>query len=288
VANAISYANESGGYLVEVNDEAENKNLFENVLERFAFAPSPNITKWGQYPSYSKAYDEKYSSTEASDGGYGAFVYIGATDSAIEGDWRWMNSNAKVDHSGRRAEWGEGLKGQEPNNGGSIPSQNYLGLALTNWPLGYKDGEGFGNAGSWNDLRGTKKLYFVVEKPLSSKTSETRKSVSDAISSFDEITKPSKFKSKFVDKLTNFNPSKDTLSIDSDSFGVGNSATFEAGKNNKSVKKLANKDFDFLYDQKKGGLYFNENGADIGFGDGGIIAILNGAPDLTSDNLEFL
>ena len=141
MANAISYANESGGYLVEVNDEAENKNLFENILERFAFAPSPNITKWGQYPSYSKAYDEKYSSTEASDGGYGAFVYIGATDSEIEGDWRWMNSNAKVDHSGRRAEWGEGLKGQEPNNGGSIPSQNYLGLGLTNWPLGYKDGE---------------------------------------------------------------------------------------------------------------------------------------------------
>ena len=154
--------------------------------------------------------------------------------------------------------------------------------------LGLQRWRGLGNAGSWNDLRGTKKLYFVVEKPLSSKISETKKSVSDAISSFDEITKPSKFKSKFIDKLTNFNPSKDTLSIDSDSFGVGYSATFEAGKNSKSVKKLANKDFDFLYDQKKGGLYFNENGADIGFGDGGIIAILNGAPDLTSDNLEFL
>ena len=36
------------------------------------------------------------------------------------------------------------------------------------------------------------------------------------------------------------------------------------------------------------GLYFNENGSDKGFGDGGIIAILKGAPELTSDNLEFV
>ena len=35
------------------------------------------------------------------------------------------------------------------------------------------------------------------------------------------------------------------------------------------------------------GLYFNENGKK-GFGDGGIIAILKGAPDLTGSNLEFI
>ena len=44
---------------------------------------------------------------------------------------------------------------------------------------------------------------------------------------------------------------------------------------------------DFLYDYKKGGLYFNENGADKGFGDGGIIDILKDAPDLTINNLDF-
>lgn len=99
---------------------------------------------------------------------------------------------------------------------------------------------------------------------------------------------PSKYKSKTADKITNFNPSVDTLEIDTDSFGIDNSATFAAGKNKKEVKKkLAKQDFDFLYDQKKGGLYFNENGADKGFGDGGIVAILKGAPDLTSGNLEF-
>ena len=65
--------------------------------------------------------------------------------------------------------------------------------------------------------------------------------------------------------------------------------TFAVGKNKKAVmKKLAKQDFDFLYDEKKSGLYFNENGADKGFGDGGIIAILKGAPDLNSSDFEFI
>ena len=103
------------------------------------------------------------------------------------------------------------------------------------------------------------------------------------------ITYPTKFNKKTADKITNFNPSTDTLEIDTDSFGIDSSATFASGKNKKTVKKkLAKQDFDFLYDEKKGGLYFNENGSDKGFGDGGIIAILKGAPDLTSDNLEFI
>ena len=108
-------------------------------------------------------------------------------------------------------------------------------------------------------------------------------------SDFKAISLPSNFNKKSADKITNFNPSTDSLEIDTDSFGIGSSATFASGKNKKEVKKvLAKQDFDFLYDQKKGGLYFNENGADKGFGEGGIIAILKGAPDLTSDNLEFL
>ena len=103
------------------------------------------------------------------------------------------------------------------------------------------------------------------------------------------IKMPAKFNKRSADKITNFNPSTDTLEIDADSYGIDSSATFAAGKNKKSVKKkLAKQDFDFLYDEKKGGLYFNENGSEKGFGDGGIIAVLKGAPDLTSGNLEFI
>ena len=54
------------------------------------------------------------------------------------------------------------------------------------------------------------------------------------------------------------------------------------------MKNLAKQDVDFLYDQKNGGLYYNENSVENGFGDGGIIAILKGAPDLTASNLEFI
>ena len=112
---------------------------------------------------------------------------------------------------------------------------------------------------------------------------------SENITDNEAIFSPNKFNKKSADKITNFNPSTDTLEIDTDSFGIGSSATVAAGKNKKAVKKkLAKQDFDFLYDEKKGGLYFNENGADKGFGDGGIIATLKGAPDLTSGNLEFI
>ena len=119
----------------------------------------------------------------------------------------------------------------------------------------------------------------------SSGTSESASSGDESI----EISKPSKFNKKSADKITNFNPSTDTLEIDTDSLGIDSSATFASGKNKKAVKKkLAKQNFDFLYHERKGGLYFNENGAERGFGDGGIIAILRGAPELTSDNLEFI
>ena len=100
---------------------------------------------------------------------------------------------------------------------------------------------------------------------------------------------PSYFHKNSADEITSFNPSTDTLETDADSFGIDSSVTFATGKSKKVVmKNLAKQDVDFLYDKKKGGLYFNENGSDKGFGDGGIIAILNGAPDLTSGNLEFI
>ena len=92
---------------------------------------------------------------------------------------------------------------------------------------------------------------------------------------------------KNIDEITNFNPLNDIIEINIDDFGISRSATFAAGKNKKKVMKLAKKDFDFLYDQQRGGLYFNENGSDQDFGDGGIIAILKGAPDIKSSNLEF-
>ena len=98
-----------------------------------------------------------------------------------------------------------------------------------------------------------------------------------------------KFNNKSVDQITNFNHLIDTLKIDIDSFDINTPVTFASARNKRSVKKKLNKqNFDFLFDEKKGGLYFNENGAEKGFGDGGIIAILKGVSDLTSDNFIFV
>ena len=92
-----------------------------------------------------------------------------------------------------------------------------------------------------------------------------------------------------MDEITNFKASVDSLGIDAESFGIPGYATFAASKNKKTLnKKLATLDIDFLYDEKKGGLYFNENGAGKGFGEGGIIAILKGGPNLTSDDIDFV
>ena len=102
------------------------------------------------------------------------------------------------------------------------------------------------------------------------------------------LKKPSKFNRASAYSIQDFDALTDTLEVKIRSFKINDPVTFAAGKNYKAVEKLAKKDFDFLYDQKKGGLYFNENSSDKGFGDGGIIAILKGAPDLTSGNLEFI
>ena len=104
-----------------------------------------------------------------------------------------------------------------------------------------------------------------------------------------ELRLPDTFTQGFVDEVNNFNTLTDTIDIDVNSFGIDGSATFAVGKSKKIVKKKLSKfDTDFIYDKKKGGLYFNENGSEKGFGDGGIIAILKGAPDLTASNLEFI
>jgi hypothetical protein len=277
---AAQAANTAGSYLVEINSEEENHAVFTQISTLISAS--------------------EFSSTTSQDGGGSAYIWIGGSDQDSEGNWQWINSKQTISLS--RSEWGSGALGNEPDGG---TYQNGLGLGLENWPKGSSNGSGYGNAGSWNDINTSSPLFYVTEKPIPEEetvtegttiTEETpvkeetelaidEKSSSDTLT----IDAPKKFKKKFTDKIIDFNPSTDTLEIDTDSFGIDNSATFASGKNKKAVKKqLAKQDIDFLYEEKKGGLYFNENGSDKGFGDGGIIAILKSAPDLTSDNLEFI
>ena len=161
--------------------------------------------------------------------------------------------------------------------------------------LGLRHPHGDGNHPDWDDndsvmsyIDGDSDALFFTD--LDIKALQEIWGIEDDLDAVDRlISSLSGFNKKSADKITNFNPATDTMEIDVDSFGIDSSATFASGKNKKAVKKkLAKQDFDFLYDEKKGGLYFNENGSDKGFGDGGIIAILKGAPELTSGNLEFI
>ena len=146
--------------------------------------------------------------------------------------------------------------------------------------MGYEDEGQSGEVMSWFqeiDSKALKRIWGTPDSYVSSKA----KIVS--------INRPFEFNNKSVDQITNFNRLIDTLKIDIDSFDINTAVTFASARNKRSVKKKLNKqNFDFLFDEKKGGLYFNENGAEKGFGDGGIIAILKGVPDLTSDNLIFV
>ena len=146
--------------------------------------------------------------------------------------------------------------------------------------MGYEDQGQSGVVMDWFqeiDSKALRKIWGTADSPLGSE-----------IEHIISIMKPSNFKRKFTDKIANFNPLKSTLAINVDSFEITGSATFTTGKRKREAKKLAKKDFDFIYDQKKGGLYFNENGTEKGFGDGGIVAILKGAPDLTESNVNFI
>lgn len=54
---------------------------------------------------------------------------------------------------------------------------------------------------------------------------------------------------------------------------------------------MSKEDYDFVYFEKKGRLYFDGNGSEKNWGnsgEGGLVAILKGKPDLTAEDLTLL
>ncbi len=135
---AVSCALERGGYLAEINSQAEQEFLF-TTLKSNALINLENTT--------------------AFECGSCAFVWIGGSDIATEGSWYWDGDN---DGSGTQF-WMGDLNGSPVgnlyNNWGMEPdnynNQDGLGLALNNWI--------FGIAGQWNDLALHNDLYYVIE-----------------------------------------------------------------------------------------------------------------------------
>jgi Ca2+-binding RTX toxin-like protein len=92
-----------------------------------------------------------------------------------------------------------------------------------------------------------------------------------------------------ADTITNFNPKeKDKLQIQLSQFGADAAGTFKVAKNTKALGKALATSTDFIYLKSRGELYYNENGKQSGFGDGGVFAILEGNPIIKAANIGFI
>jgi len=139
--------------------------------------------------------------------------------------------------------------------------------------------EGYGYAGC--DVEGIiKKWGFSTNTKSSSNTNKSNKLF--------DLNFGGKFGKKYADKITNFNASSDVVSIDHGAFGFIDTPSLKIAKNKKAIKKLAKSQNDFILDKSKGLLYFNENGLDEGFGEGGLVAIIKGSQELSSSNINFI
>ena len=144
--DANTFAKQIGGHLVKVDTPEENSDVYSHVL------------------SYLKSPHDPLS--VANDGGGSTYVWLGGTADLTKKTWSWSYDKTPIDTTSTL--WGSGashLNGKaEPDystSGGQ--TQNSLALGMENWPTGSDTGKGYGDAGHWNDVFGTDKLYFVVE-----------------------------------------------------------------------------------------------------------------------------
>ena len=134
----------------------------------------------------------------------------------------------------------------------------------------------------------------------SSNSSGSGAAIKQTTDSVDSLTGTNKTKDTFSfgtapafgdqkDSITNFSTKdKDVLLFSKTAFGVSTSK-FAIAKKAKDLNKVLATDANFVYNQQKGELIFNANGPEAGFGvDGGVFALLVGAPKLTSASVSFV
>ena len=142
--DAAQIAVSRGGKLVEIKSSDEQSGIFSALLSAGLNA----------------------SDTVASDGGGGAYLWIGGNDIAVEGNWAWDGDNdlntesfwsgtyegAAIANS--YVNWGTTFSVQnEPDD--YLNQQDALAISLDGWPLG--------SAGEWNDVDQSNLLFSIVE-----------------------------------------------------------------------------------------------------------------------------
>lgn len=137
--DAVSFAVDRGGYLVEINGFGE-QNAIYSELEQI-----PSIFIGNTRNRF----------------GFGS-VWIGGHDLSAEGVWIWDGNN---DGNGDQF-WNGGLNGNAVgglyNNWGNVEPDNFEDQNVLSMSL--EDVEGFVDAGEWNDLdKNENSLFFVIE-----------------------------------------------------------------------------------------------------------------------------
>jgi len=147
---AAACAVQRGGFLVQINDQAEQTAVYNGILS------ASIASNYGP----------------VADGGGASYIWTGGTDNAVEGTWRWdgdNNSSGTIFWTGQGAAGAGGgtvAVGQFVNWGGKSTStiqepddfnsnQDAAAIALGAWP--------YGIAGEWNDISSTNAIFYVVE-----------------------------------------------------------------------------------------------------------------------------
>lgn len=100
---------------------------------------------------------------------------------------------------------------------------------------------------------------------------------------------PGGFGNKHEDKIKDFDSDEgDSILLDQGSFALGKKVKIKSYRVKNKVKKAEKSKNDFVYDEKNGLLYFNENGKQEGWGDGGLFVKLQGTPELGADNFTIV
>ena len=96
---------------------------------------------------------------------------------------------------------------------------------------------------------------------------------------------PNEFGKKSADVITDCNPDEgDKIVISSDAFGGVTKIKFTTVTGKKEAKQAGKSKSNFIYDDKKGMLYYDANGKKNNFGDGGEFAQLLGSPDISKSD----
>ena len=140
--DALSFAENKGGTLVQINSFQENTFLTDFLLK--------TTTSRINWPFRA----------------VGLYSWLGGSDHDLEGAWKWSDgSDVSVSAQTSRPMWGNGpgfgVGQTEPDN--YFGTQHCLALGLEQWPTGNAESAYLGKVGQWNDVDCTNELQFAIE-----------------------------------------------------------------------------------------------------------------------------